>query len=267
MDIQGIQSLEIGIELFRHLHQFGRPVTLSELASRASMAPAKAHRYLVSLVRTGLVAQEGRGLYGLGPLVAVLAGSGTGLQYALEVAGAGLQALADEVQETVFVAAWGQHGARVMRVAEPPREILLRPSTPGDLPLWNSASSRAIAAFMPTDEVERLLNMELEGEHVGGVSMREVALRRRRFNEQMAEVRRTFVAHTAGERHAGVVSFSAPVFDGQSRPLLGVTVFGIAATLDALPCGKVPQRILQYARQVTAKLGGKFPSPTPTHAT
>src|SRR5271170_5021703 len=57
---QGVQSVEIGLRLASCLAQMGRPVTLGELAEAATLPPSKTHRYLVSLVRAGLVAQDTR---------------------------------------------------------------------------------------------------------------------------------------------------------------------------------------------------------------
>src|SRR5262245_10566699 len=49
---RGIQALEIGVQVFRHLYGFGRPVTLTELSEACSMHPSKLHRYCVSLIRS-----------------------------------------------------------------------------------------------------------------------------------------------------------------------------------------------------------------------
>src|SRR5207302_9961894 len=53
----GINSLEVGLRLARVLAQESWPLPLKDLAARAQMAPAKAHRYLVSLIRAGLAEQ------------------------------------------------------------------------------------------------------------------------------------------------------------------------------------------------------------------
>src|SRR3981081_1611952 len=64
---QGIQSIEVGNELLVVLAAASRPLTLKALAAGARMSPPKAHRYLVSYTRLGLVEQEAdTGRYGLG---------------------------------------------------------------------------------------------------------------------------------------------------------------------------------------------------------
>ena len=66
---RGIQSIEVGGALLRALAHHGRALPLKELAAIAGMSPAKAHPYLVSFGKLGLIEQEAdSGRYGLGPL-------------------------------------------------------------------------------------------------------------------------------------------------------------------------------------------------------
>jgi len=65
---QGINSIVVGLKLVKELVALGRPAPLREVAQAADMHPAKAHRYLVSFVRSGLVKQTpDDSLYDLGP--------------------------------------------------------------------------------------------------------------------------------------------------------------------------------------------------------
>src|ERR1700674_4450398 len=64
---QGIQTIEGGAKILQALAQAPRPQMLRDLAAAAQMPAAKAHRYLVSFVRMGLVEQQAQtGLYDLG---------------------------------------------------------------------------------------------------------------------------------------------------------------------------------------------------------
>ena len=54
----GMQSAEVAAEILEALTRIGRSAQLKDLAAEAGMPPAKVHRYLVSLVRTNLVAQD-----------------------------------------------------------------------------------------------------------------------------------------------------------------------------------------------------------------
>jgi hypothetical protein len=64
---QGIQSIEVGTRLLRALAANGRAMMLRDIARNAGMPAAKAHRYLVSFMRMGLVEQDANtGRYDLG---------------------------------------------------------------------------------------------------------------------------------------------------------------------------------------------------------
>src|SRR5882672_2849934 len=66
---RGIQSIEVGSQLLHALVHLGRPAPLKDLAREAGMTPAKAHPYLVSFGKVGLIQQDAStGHYGLGPL-------------------------------------------------------------------------------------------------------------------------------------------------------------------------------------------------------
>src|SRR4029079_4027580 len=66
---RGIGSVEVGGALLRVLTEAEGPMMLRDLAASAGMTAAKAHPYMVSFMRLGLVEQDGAsGRYELGPL-------------------------------------------------------------------------------------------------------------------------------------------------------------------------------------------------------
>ena len=75
---RGIQSIEVGGSLLSALVREGKPMMLKDLAREAGMPVAKAHPYLVSFGKLGLVEQDAlTGRYGLGPgMPALLAARG-----------------------------------------------------------------------------------------------------------------------------------------------------------------------------------------------
>ncbi|HEY5717563.1 MAG TPA: helix-turn-helix domain-containing protein, partial [Motiliproteus sp.] len=51
----GVQSVEIGMALLKTLAAMGGHVSLNQLSEAMDIHPAKAHRYLTSLVNSGFV--------------------------------------------------------------------------------------------------------------------------------------------------------------------------------------------------------------------
>ena len=78
-DRQGIQSIEVGFRLLSVLAATNRPMMLRDIAKGAAMPAAKAHRYMVSFLRVGIVEQDvGSGRYDLGAYALELGLSGLG---------------------------------------------------------------------------------------------------------------------------------------------------------------------------------------------
>ena len=60
-DSRGIQSIEVGGRLLLALAHHGQPLALKDLAAAAEMTAGKAHPYLVSFIKLGLVERETEG--------------------------------------------------------------------------------------------------------------------------------------------------------------------------------------------------------------
>ncbi|TMH63330.1 MAG: hypothetical protein E6H57_17290 [Betaproteobacteria bacterium] len=128
----GINSLEVGLRLARVLGGHGLPLALKDVAARAHMPPAKAHRYLVSLIRAGLAEQDREsGRYRLGPLALELGLAALG---AMDVLKCGAEVMADlraAIDETVLLAVWGNKGPVVARWEESTRRCRSPTRRPG----------------------------------------------------------------------------------------------------------------------------------------
>src|SRR5512138_2290866 len=118
---RGIQSVEVGGQLLIALAHSGRPLALKDLAREAGMSPAKAHPYLVSFGKLGLVAQdEGSGHYGLGPLALQLGLISMQQFDPVRMATPLLRELAAELGHTMAIAVWGNRGPTIVRIEEAP---------------------------------------------------------------------------------------------------------------------------------------------------
>src|SRR4029450_5162433 len=109
---RGIQSVEVGGQLLIALAHTGRPMALKDLARDAGMSPAKAHPYLVSFGKLGLIAQDpGSGRYGLGPLALQLGLISLQQFDPVRMATPVLRELARELGHTMAIAVGGNRGA------------------------------------------------------------------------------------------------------------------------------------------------------------
>lgn len=154
---RGIQSIEVGGQLLQALLRAGRPLPLKELAQRAGMTPAKAHPYLVSFGRLGLVAQEAEGgVYGLGPMALQLGLISLQQHDPVRLASRELEPLAQASGCTAALALWGNAGPTVVRVAEAPSPVHVNLRHGTVLNLAQTATGQVMAASRPAAEVDAL---------------------------------------------------------------------------------------------------------------
>lgn len=254
---QGIQSVEVAGPLLSALAAVEAPLMLRDLAAAARMPAAKAHRYLVSLARLQLVVQDATGRYDLGPFALTLGLSALNRLDAVKPASRAIEALRDELGETVGLVTWGTHGATFIRIAEPMRAVTVSLRAGAIAPLTASATGFVFAALLPPAVIEPVLTRELEGrERLHPHTPTQAAVKSRKALEAVAaRVRAEGIAYVEGAFAPGVNSYAAPVLDHMGRVVLAITVIGYAEHLGTGPDTPVARALKAAAAQVSAALG------------
>lgn len=109
---KGVQSIEVGFGLVRALLTIGRAAALKDLAQAAGMSASKAHSYMVSFKKIGLISQDARnGLYELGPFAAELGVTRLAQQGPLLLAERAIHGLRERnLDGSMFVSIWSERG-------------------------------------------------------------------------------------------------------------------------------------------------------------
>jgi len=139
------------------------------------MSAPKAHRYLVSYSRLGLVLQEpDTGRYALGEFALRLGLAALGRLDPVTSAASVMRDLAQQIEQTVAVAIWANHGATIVRWAgvDSPVSATLRVGSV--MPLSRSATGLLFLALLPERRSAALLTAEL-AHNAGSGSVREPA--------------------------------------------------------------------------------------------
>jgi DNA-binding IclR family transcriptional regulator len=251
---QGIQSIEVGAKLLDALVEHGAPMMLRDLAAAADMAPAKAHRYLVSLIRMGLAERlPESGQYDLGPFALRMGLASLSRLDTVRLATTELARLRDHIGETTALAVWGSYGATVVRWEEVQRPVTVNLRTGAVLPLLTSATGRVFAAYLPEAQTRALLARELVA---AARNPRATGPRNRReLDALLAAVRRRGMSRVNGELIPGVAALSAPVFDHSHRLALVLTALGHAGHFDSRWTGPVANALRTAAARLSARLG------------
>jgi DNA-binding IclR family transcriptional regulator len=250
----GVQSFEIGMRIAKSLLD-GRPaMMLKDIADASGLPTPKTHRYLVSMIRSGLVVQDPiTSRYDLGPLALQIGLTAMDRLDRIQLGLAAISDLRNEVNEATALASWTENGPTVIRWERPYRPISLSVVTVGSLPLLTTASGRAFAAYLPQERLKRLLEAELHNSAVPR-KLRSRAAVSRIFEEVRAE---GLAVVSSDHWQSGVVSIGAPVFNAADEVTLVVTVIGIDGMLDVRAKGSIAVALRKAARTLSERLGQK----------
>ncbi len=258
---QGIQSVEVAMAVLAALERRRAPMSLTQVAHGAGMQPSRAHRYLVSLGRTGLVSQSPTsGLYDLGPALRRLGVEALRRTDEVGVVSAGMPGLRDRTGHSVNCAVWGDHGPMVVRwdYGSYPLPITVRVGA--TLPLTTSSLGMVCLAHLPRVVTDPVLEVELAGALDPAGARRQVA----------AIVKATLergYATTAGGVIPGVTSLAAPVIDASGTLSMAVSVALPAAQADEAEVAAVAADLLHTTRELSAELGWTPGPETGRHST
>lgn len=243
---RGIQSVEVGGQLLKALAHTGRPMALKDLARAADMTPAKAHPYLVSFGKLGLIEQDPiSGHYGLGALAMQLGLISLQQMDPIRLASAELPELALRVGATVAIAVWGTHGPTIIRIEEGPADVHVAMRHGTNASVRHTASGKVFAAFMPPRLVEVALAQD---GHVGGLD--EPA-----FAAELAATRQQRISTVTDGLVSGISAMAVPVFDGFGNLVLSISAIGPSAVLDVHPEGGPAQHLRHCAALLSQRLG------------
>lgn len=267
---QGIQSVEVAGPLLRALTNTAGALALSTLSRNAGMPAAKAHRYLVSLIRVGLVEQDSRsGEYNLGPLALELGLAALGRLDALKLAEEVMTSLRDATSETVALATWGNLGPTYIRLMQSRRPVTVNLQIGSVMPMTYTASGLCFAAFLPEKETEPLLRVELSRNRRDKLDAPHT---KSGLAPLLAETRQHGMARIIGRLDPGAVrdpgksraaerllagfnAFSAPVFDHDGRMCFALTVVGSASHISSAWDGSIAQATSEHALALSRRLG------------
>ena len=248
---RGIQSIEVGGELLRALVHSGRPMPLKELARDAGMTAAKAHPYMVSFGRLGLIEQdEASGHYALGPLALQLGLIGLQQANPIQIATPLIDALAQQLGLTVALAVWGDRGATIVRTAESAAPVLVSLRHGTVFSLDGTASGRLFGAYLRSADVRRMFDSERTR---GDPSWKD-------FEARLDEVRANGISRSEGEIVPGVSAMAAPVFDHTGRIVLAVTAIGPAGITNTAWDGVLARALKACGDTASRRLGHRAAS-------
>jgi DNA-binding IclR family transcriptional regulator len=246
---RGIQSVETGLRVLAALAASGGPAPLTALGVRAGLSPSQTHRYLQSLVVSGMAVQDAASRYDLGPGVIRIGIAALSRLNAFSRAEAAMQSFVEETGRTGLLSVWGEAGAVCVRWF-PGRPVVLAANIGlgAVMPLLYSATGRVFLTFLSPPELEGPLAAACADSR----ALPDLETIR-------SAVRRTLTADSDETMFAGLRTMAAPIFDMQGRAAAVATAIatdGIPRSQDAA----VAERLRAACRDATIEAGGAWPA-------
>ena len=254
----GVQSMEIGVRILQAMVTGHRAMMLKDIAAAAGMPASKVHRYLVSLIRCGLVEQDPlTSRYDLGPFALNIGLVAVDRLDRIRLGIGAIAELRDEINETTALAVWSDNGPIIVRWERPRRPITVNVVTGTALEMITSASGRVFGAWLPREKVDPLVEKELKNP-----DLPEAWNTRRKVDAIFSATRRSGIATVSGYHLVpGVEAVAAPVFNFKNEVTLAMLVVGVQGMFDMSPGSKVEVALKKAAAALSVRLGQEGVAP------
>jgi DNA-binding IclR family transcriptional regulator len=250
----GVQSVEIAGRLLKTLAQLGGPQTLKDFSAAAGLSPAKAHRYLVSLIRESLIEQSAiDGRYDFGGAAREIGRAAINRLDIMRIGAPLLVDLRNVLQQTVFLGVWGNEGPTVLYWLDVPRpvSVIIRPGS--ILPLLTSALGLVCAAYLPPDLTKKRIAKEIAEHKRSGLdfpvkSEAEAA-------RMLADVRARGFSLVRGDLIRGIDAMAVPVLDFKKDLVAVLAAVGPSKSIDVSSNGKSIRELKLAAKKFVGLIG------------
>jgi len=247
---RGIQSVEVGFSLLQVLARSRSKMPLKLLAESAGMSPSKAHLYLVSYIRLGLVAQDPlTSRYGLGSTAIQLGMAALNQLDLVEVARGPMHALQEGTGLSISLSIWGNRGPTIIYRIDGELPIPMSVQVGFVLPMLTTATGRIFMANLPKPAWQSLVEPEAKRNPAA----------MERAGKALEGIRQRRFALTQHENETGFFGASGPIIDGTGRLRAAVTALGIAKGTDLSEGGAVERAVTEAASRISAALGEAAP--------
>ena len=254
---QGINSVVIGMGVLDVILDAGRALSLNAIANEAEMSPAKVHRYLVSLIETGLVTRmKEPGLYDLGPKALKLGFKAIRRIDRVTIANEELETLGSKVDETVFLTIWNDGEALVVGRKASSRPITLMVRIGEVLSPIYSAPGRMFVAFLDDQQKDRVISGYSSLPSKPKINGREAE--KAEYLEEVADINKKKFSRCIGDFQSNVISMSVPIIGSRGMVEFVLTVIGYESDIgneNNIAAERIKKSLFQSQQNLTEKLG------------
>jgi len=250
---QRVQAAQTGMAVLKALATLGGRASLTAIAAQIDESPAKVHRYLVSLMEEGFVAQEANTQqYHLGFEALQIGLAAMRQADPLRLAEASLVRLRERLEVTCFIAVMGNKGPTIVRMEEPGLPVTVNVRVGSVMPLLWSATGRVFLGMLDDANVRALAHEELAALTAAQRAELDATDPLGKLREP---VRAQGCAAVRDTNLKGISAVAAPVRDYTGRVCAVLTALGATGGLDPSIDGPVGRAVREEAAAISASLG------------
>ena len=246
--------MEVGLRLLQSLAAGNQAMSLKDLSGAAGMPAAKAHRYLVSLIREGLIEQSAiDGRYDFGGAAREIGRAAINRLDIMRIGAPLLVELRNMLQQTVFLGVWGNEGPTVLYWLDVPRpvSVIIRPGSM--LPLLTSALGLICAAYLPPDLTKKRIAKEIAEHKRSGLDFPVKSLED--AARKLADVRARGFSLVRGDLIRGIDAMAVPVLDFKNDLVAVLAAVGPSRSIDISSNGKPIRELKLAAKKFVSLIG------------
>ena len=249
------QSLVRGLNLLERLAANPGGLSLSEVAEQSDLAPSTTHRLLQALQSQGFVTQDSElGVWKIDVKTFRIGNSFLEARDFVATSRPFLRRLTTATGETANLGT--RDGGTVVFLAQSESPQMMRMITRlgSRAPLHASGVGKALMAWLPEDELARILDEQ------GLAPVTENTLHTPgSLRENLAEIRRQGFACDREEHAIGLQCVAACLHDEHGTPLAAISVSGPKARIPESRLPELGALVRDTAAEITAQLGGRIP--------
>lgn len=220
VNMGSVKNLIKAFALLQAMVDRGGGLALAELSKLGDVPKPTARRLLSSLSNLGMVREDGRGTYSLGPQCLVLGNAFLGgLDLRREARGV-LGALMEKTGETCHLGIRDVDRIVYVEKVESPQAVQLRSGVGFTAPLYSTALGKVMLAYGEETDIERLIGQVLQKRTPNTIVDAES------LRAEIERVRKLGFATDDAENEEGIRCVAAPVFDHEKVVVASVSLSG-----------------------------------------
>lgn len=242
-------ALSKGLDILELLATHGQAFALAEIAAHLERSTSEIYRMLHVLRQRGYVELGRDDRYSLTTRLFEIAHRHPPIRRLTAITGDAMQRLANEINQSIHLAILHSGKILVVSQVDCPGDTISTVRLGAQFPIYNSASGRALAAFMNEEELEFLLSL------AGDAPEQD----RKTFLADLETVRKIGYCQGTSLLIEGVINLSVPIFDYTGNVIAAITtpfIHRLAGT-ETLGVDEARMALVRTGEELSQRMGAR----------